>query len=266
MATLQRPVGELLRQWREHRRLSQLELALQTDVSTRHLSFVETGRSTPSRDMLLRLAEHLDVPLRERNLLLLAAGFAPIYAETSLESPRMTAVRSAIRQVLAGHEPYPAIVVDRGWNLVDANASANLFTAQLPPDLRAPPLNVLRVSLHPRGLAPLIVNLGEWRAHLLGRLRRQLALTADPAIERLYAELRAYPCDQPEPEASLPGPGDVAVPLRLRHPAGELAFFSIVASFGTPIDITVEELAIESFFPADARTAEVLRTDPAPAA
>ena len=260
VTTARRAFGELLRQWRERRRLSQLELALQTEVSSRHLSFVETGRSSPSREMVLRLAEHLDVPLRERNVLLLAAGFAPVYGETSLGSPRMTAVRSAIRQVLAGHEPYPAIVVDRGWNLVDANASVDLFTAQLPPELLAPPLNVLRVSLHPCGMAPRIVNLGEWRAHLLGRLRRQLALTGDPAIEHLYAEVRAYPCDQAQPDASLPGPGEVVVPLRLRHTAGELTFCSIVASFGTPVDITVDELAIESFFPADARTADVLRS------
>ena len=254
-----RPVGDLLREWRERRRLSQLELALEAEISTRHLSFVETGRSRPSRDMVLHLAEQLDVPLRERNQLLLAAGYAPVYAESPLDSPQMAAVRAAIRQVLAGHEPYPAVVVDRGWNLFDANAGVALFTAGVPRELLAPPTNVLRVSLHPDGMAPRIVNLGEWRAHLLGRLRRQVALTADPALAALQDELRGYPCDQPEPEVELPGPGDVVVPLRIRHGDRELAFFSTVATFGTPLDITVAEFAIESFFPADPGTAAVLR-------
>ena len=170
----------------------------------------------------------------------------------------MAAVRAAVRQVLAGHEPYPAVVVDRGWNLVDANASVALLTAGVAPALLAPPANVLRVSLHPDGMAPRIVNLGEWRAHLLGRLRRQVALTADPELARLYDELRAYPCDQPEPEIELPGPADIVVPLRLRHDGRELAFFSTVATFGTPLDITVAELAIEAFFPADPDTAAAL--------
>jgi hypothetical protein len=212
--------------------------------------------------MVLRLAEQLDVPLRERNGLLLAAGYAPVYAERGLDSPQLAAVRTALRQVLAGHEPYPALVVDRGWNLVDANDSLALFTADLPAELLAPPANVLRASLHPDGLAPRIVNLGEWRAHLLGRLRRQIALTADPELAALYQELRAYPCDQPEPEVELPGPGDVVVPLRVRQGAAELAFFSTVTAFGTPLDITVAELAIEAFFPADAATAAALRAQP----
>jgi transcriptional regulator with XRE-family HTH domain len=254
-----RPVGELLRQWRERRRLSQLALALQADVSTRHLSFVETGRALPSREMILHLAEQLDLPLRERNHLLLAAGYAPVYAETALDSPPMAPVRVAIRQVLTGHEPYPAVVVDRGWTIVDANASIALFTAGVRPELLAPPANALRMSLHPDGMAPRIVNLDEWRAHLLGRLRRQVALTADPGLAALYDELRAYPCDQPEPESELPGPGDLVVPLRVRHGDRELAFFSTVATFGTPLDVTVAELAIESFFPADAATAAILR-------
>lgn len=258
-AQRQRPVGELLRQWRERRRLSQLDLALQTEISTRHLSFVETGRSRPSREMILRLAEQLDLPLRERNHLLLAAGYAPVYGETALEAAPMAAVREAVRQVLAAHEPYPAVVVDRGWQLVEANASVALFTAGVAPDLLAPPANVLRATLHPAGLAPRIVNLGEWRAHLLGRLRRQVALTADPALARLYDELRAYPCDQPEPAVELPGPGEIVVPLRIRHGGRELAFFSTIATFGTPLDVTVADLAIESFFPADPTTAAALR-------
>jgi transcriptional regulator with XRE-family HTH domain len=256
---LSRPVGELLRQWRERRRLSQLDLALQAEISTRHLSFLETGRSRPSRDMLLRLAEQLEVPLRERNHLLLAGGYAPAFGQTALDAPQMAAVRAALRQVLAGHEPYPAVVVDRAWNLVDANAAAAVLVGQADPALRAPPVNVLRVSLHPAGMAPLIVNLGEWRAHLFGRLRREIALTADPGLAELYQELRAYPCDQSEPDVEVPGPGDVVVPLRLRHGDRELSFLSIMASFGTPLDVTVAELAIESFFPADPATGAALR-------
>jgi transcriptional regulator with XRE-family HTH domain len=256
---LQRPVGELLRQWRERRRLSQLDLALQAEISTRHLSFLETGRSRPSRDMLLRLAEQLEVPLRERNHLLLAGGYAPAFGQTALDAPQMASVRAALRQVLAGHEPYPAVVVDRAWNLVDANGAVNLLVGQAEPELLAPPVNVLRVSLHPDGMASRIVNLGEWRAHLFGRLRRQIALTADPGLAELYQELRAYPCDQPEPDVEVPGPGDVVVPLRFRLDGRELSFLSIMASFGTPLDVTVSELAIESFFPADPGTASALR-------
>jgi transcriptional regulator with XRE-family HTH domain len=253
-----RPIGDLLKLWRERRRMSQLALAVQADISTRHLSFVETGRANPSRDMVLHLAEELDVPLRERNHLLLAAGYAPVYSESVLEAPRMSAVLGAIRQVLKAHEPYPAVVVDREWNLVDANAGIALFTAAADPALMEPPANVLRVSLHPRGVAPRIANLGEWRGHLLSRLRRQISLTADPGLTGLYEELRGYPCDQPEPEIELPGPGDIAVPLRIRHDGRELSFLSTIATFGTPLDVTVAELSIESFFPADEETAAYL--------
>lgn len=256
---LERTVGEMLREWREHRKLSQLEFALQARISSRHLSFVETGRSKPSREMVLRLAERLDVPLRERNHLLLAAGYAPAYSETAMDSPHLAVVRAAVRQVLTGHEPYPALAVDREWNLVDANASLALLTEGVAPELLTPPANCMRIALHPKGLAPRIVNLGEWRAHLLGRLRRQAARTADPALAQLYDELCTYPCDQPEPEVELPGPGDIVVPLRIRYGDRELAFFSTVTTFGTPLDITVAELAIESFFPADAATASLLR-------
>ena len=251
------PVGELLRRWRERRRLSQLQLSVEAGVSSRHLSFVETGRSRPTSDMILRLSEHLDVPLRERNGLLLAGGYAPAYPAGDLDG--MSGVRTAVRQVLAGHEPYPAVVVDRGWNLVEANGSIGIFLDGAAEELLAPPVNVLRLSLHPRGMAPRIANLGEWRAHLLGRLRRQAAATADPDLDALHRELREYPCDQPEPEVELPGPGEVVVPLRYRHRDRELALISMTAVFGTPLDVTLAELAIESFFPADAATAEVLR-------
>lgn len=254
----QRPVGELLRQWRQRRRLSQLELANQAEISTRHLSFVETGRSAPSREMLLRLAERLEVPLRERNLLLLAAGFAPVYAHTAWDAPQLEVVRAAVRQVLTGHDPSPALAVDRAWTLVDANASVALLNDGVAPELLAPPANALRISLHPDGMAGRIVNLGEWRAHLLGGLRRRVALTGDPQLTQLHDELCGYPCDQPEPKLELPEPGAVAVPLRLRHQGRELAFLHTVATFGMPLDVTVAELAINSFLPADPETAAVL--------
>jgi transcriptional regulator with XRE-family HTH domain len=251
------PVGDLLRQWRERRRISQLDLSIDADISTRHLSFVETGRSQPSRDMVLRLADSLDVPLRERNHLLLAAGYAPVYGEGSLDAPQMAAVRQAIRLVLKAHEPFPAVVVDHGWNLVDANATIEVLTAGAAPWLLEPPVNALRLALHPDGVAPRIVNLGEWRAHLLARLRREIAVSADQRLIELLDELREYPGD--EPGVEVPGSGDVVVPLRIRTDVGELRFLSTVATFGTPLDVTVAELSIESFFPANPETAEALR-------
>jgi transcriptional regulator with XRE-family HTH domain len=256
----QRPVGELLRDWRVRRRFSQLDLANLVSVSTRHLSYVETGRSKPSREMVLRLAEHLDVPLRDRNQLLLAAGYAPVYPETSLHSPQMLAIREALRRLLEAHEPYPAFVVDRWWNLVEANSGLALMTAGVAPHLLEPPANGLRITLHPEGLAPRIANLGEVRAHVLGRLHRQVVTTADPDLQDLYDELSGYPCDQPEPVLDIPGPGEVIVPFRIRYDAGELAFLGTVATFGTPLDITVSELVIESFYPADAATADAIRS------
>jgi transcriptional regulator with XRE-family HTH domain len=259
MATKQRrSIGELLREWRERRRLSQLTLALQARVSARHLSFLETGRSQPSRDMVLHLAEQLDVPLRDRNLMLLAGGYAPVYRETALDVPEMSAIRAAVRQLLAGHEPYPALVVDGRWNLIEANASFAVFTEGAAAELLAPPCNVLRLALHPEGLAPRTVNLGEWRAHILLRLRRAVTRSGDAELASLLEELRTYPCDQPEPDAEVPGPGDVAVPLRIRHGDRQLVFIAVIAAFGTPLDITVAELVIESFFPADPDTAAFL--------
>lgn len=249
--------GDLIRTWRQRRHLSQLELSSQVHVSTRHLSFVETGRARPSREMVLHLAEHLDVPLRDRNQLLLSAGFAPVYPESSLHSPQMMAIRGAVRKLLAGHDPYPAVVVDRWWNLVEANASLLLLTAGVAPHLLEPPINVLRLSLHPDGIAPQIQNMGEWRGHLLGRLRRQVALTADPELADLLEELEGYPSDQADEE--MHGPGEVVVPLRIRVDGADLAMLSTVATFGTPLDVTVAELVIETFFPADEATGTWLR-------
>jgi transcriptional regulator with XRE-family HTH domain len=253
-------VGGLLREWRRRRKLTQMELSFGAEISTRHLSFIETGRAAPSRDIVLRLGETLDLLLRERNQLLLAAGYAPVYQETSLDAPAMSAIRGMVRQVLAAHEPFPGIVLDRYWNRVEANQPALLFTVGVAPELLEEPVNVLRLCLHPEGMAPRTVNLGEWRAHLLARLRQQIAMTADPDLIKLCDELQGYPCDQEEPDVELPGPGEIAIPLRLMFGAEELAFFSTVSTFGTPLDITVAELTIESFFPADARTSEVLRT------
>ncbi|MEU9506212.1 helix-turn-helix transcriptional regulator [Micromonospora sp. NPDC048170] len=250
------PVGALLRQWRRRRGLSQLALAVGAEVSTRHLSFLETGRSAPSREMVLRLAEHLDVPLRDRNRLLLAAGYAPVYSHAPLDSPELRRVLDAVRRVLRAHEPYPAVAVDRRWNLVAGNAALPLLTEGVAAHLLRPPANALRLTLHPEGMAPRIANLAEWRAHLLGRLRRHLGLTADAELTALHDELRGYPGG---PDAGLPRAGDVVVPLRLRHAGGELAFLSTVSTFGTPLDVTVEELSIESFFPADDATAAHLR-------
>ncbi|KAA2258156.1 helix-turn-helix transcriptional regulator [Solihabitans fulvus] len=252
-------LGDLLRQWRKRRRVSQLELATGAEISARHLSFVENGRSMPSREIVLRLAEPLGLALRERNQLLMAAGYAPVYEESGLDAPRMAAVRAMVRRVLAAHEPFPAVVLDRYWNRVEANEPARLFSVGVAEELLQEPVNLMRVCLHPDGLAPRVVNLGEWRAHLLSRLRQQVATTADPELSALYEELAGYPCDQPEPEVELPGPGAIAVPLRLRFAGRELVFFSTVSTFGTPLDVTVAELVLESFFPADDETEAVLR-------
>ncbi|PZS13328.1 MAG: transcriptional regulator [Pseudonocardiales bacterium] len=257
-ATAGRPVGELLREWRERRRLSQLDLSIQADVSTRHLSFVETGRSRPTSEMILRLTDQLEVPLRERNSLLLAGGYAPAYPQHGLDEPELARVRAALRQVLTGHQPYPAVVINRWWELVDANASIAVLTAGAAPWLLEPPVNVLRLSLHPDGMAARIANLAEWRAHLLGQLQRRAQATGDARLHELLEELRGYPGET----AGSPSPSDVVLPLRYRHGEHELSFFSISAVVGTATDVTVEELAIEAFYPADEQTALALRALP----
>jgi transcriptional regulator with XRE-family HTH domain len=230
--------------------MSQLELSLQAGVSARHLSFVETGRSRPTREMILRLAEELDVPLRSRNELLLAGGFAPAFGERALGGPQLAATMASLRDVLAGHEPYPAVLIDRHWTLIDANAAAGQFLAGAAPELVEPPINVLRLSLHPDGMAPRIRNLAEWRGHVLHRLRRQAAASADPVLLALHDELAALPGGS----ADVPLDG-VVVPLRF----DDLSFFSITSVLGTPLDVTLAELAIESFLPADRATAAALR-------
>jgi transcriptional regulator with XRE-family HTH domain len=285
-------VGPLLREWRERRRLSQLELAVEAGVSARHVSFVENGRARPSPEMVLHLAERLDVPLRERNQLLLSAGYAPVFGQRTLDDAGMEPVRDAIELVLAGHEPYPALVVDQHWTMVTANRGLAVITEGVAPELLEPPVNVLRVALHPDGLATRIVNLTEWRTHLLERLDRQIAATNDPVLVKLRDELTDFPApasdgsEGHDKEAHGVGIGasaahghgngngagkppattgaqlasEIVVCLRLQVGDAELAFFSTIATFGTAVDVTISELAIESFFPADRSTAEYLRS------
>lgn len=248
------PVGVLLRSWREQRRLSQLALADGAEVSTRHLSFVETGRARPSRDFLLHLSEHLDLPLRARNELLVAGGYAPVYGQTDLDASEMAQVRRAIDLVLAHAEPYPAIVVDRHWNLVRANSGLLLMLDGVDPDLLEPPVNVLRVSLHPRGMQPRLEEFGAYSAHVLTVLRREAAVHGDPVLLALHEELAALPGVQTGGAHT----GDVVLPIRVRTPRGVLSFFTTAARFGTAADVTLAELTIESFFPADAETARLV--------
>lgn len=248
-------VGWLLRQWRERRRLSQLELAARADVSTRHLSFVETGRSRPTSEMILRLADHLEVPLRERNTLLLSGGFAPAYPEHRLGEPSMALISDAITKVLDAHDPFPAVVVDQHWDMVAGNRAIDLLVGGAAAHLLEPPVNVLRLSLHPEGIAPLIVNLGEWRAHLLHRLERQVVASAEASLIALRDELLTYPCPD---DRQAPDTDAIVVPLRLRVGNDELSLFSMTTVFGTPRDITVSELAIETFYPADAASTAIL--------
>jgi transcriptional regulator with XRE-family HTH domain len=253
-ATASAGVGPLLRDWRKRRRLSQLDLALDAGVSARHLSFVETGRSRPSAGMVLQLADRLEVPLRNRNQMLLAAGHAPLFEQHDLEDPEMAPVRRAIDLILDGHEPYPAVVIDRAWEMLGANQAVALLLAGVAEDLMAPPVNVMRLALHPEGMAPRILNLGEWRGHLLERLERQIALTGDPALTSLRDEVAAYP----GPDHTGGSEPAIAVPLRLSTELGELSFISTVATFGTAVEVTASELSIESFFPADEQTADAL--------
>jgi transcriptional regulator with XRE-family HTH domain len=251
-----RHVGDHLREWRQRRHLSQLDLAGDAEISARHLSFVETGRAAPSRDMVMKLAERLEVPLRERNVLLVAAGFAPAFPQRPLDDPALKAARDAIERVLKAHEPNPALAYDRHWNLVSANRMVMPLLAGIPARLLAQPVNILRLAFHPEALAPRTVNLGEWSSHLLERLHRQCEATADPELAKLYHELKAYPV----PARPAPLPADsVAIPFRMRFGDETLSFISTTMIFGTPVDITLSELALETFFPADEMTAIRMR-------
>lgn len=256
-------VGEHLRHWRQQRRLTQLDVALLANTSTRHMSFIETGRAQPSREMLLRLCDRLAVPLRQRNALFVAAGFAPMYPERQLDDPGLHVARRAIDRVLAGHEPYPAIAVDRHWTMVAANRVVAPLLAGVADELLAPPVNVMRLSVHPQGLGSRIVNYIGWREHVMRRLQQQIELTGDPGLAELQRELSALPfpanAGERQPHDATADYADMVVPLRLRSEAGELSLFSTITVFGTPVDVTLAELAIESFFPADEATAQALQ-------
>jgi len=250
-------LGSMLRKWREQRRLTQLEVALDAGISARHLSFVETGRSKPGRAMLLSVAERLAIPYRERNEILLAAGYAPAFPERSLDDPALAPVRAALDRILAAHEPYPAIAFDRGWNLVAANPSATAMVERVDihPSLLEPPVNILRIGLHPRGLAPYVANLGHWRSHFLGRLAQQIAISGDAELSALLEELSEYPVG--EEDADHEREIDALGPVRVRTPdGGEWSFFGMFASFDTPFEVTTSELALELLFPADEVTRE----------
>jgi len=253
--------GEHLRNWRQRRRMSQLDLATEAEISTRHLSFVETGRSAPSREMVLRLAERLDVPLRERNAMLVAAGFAPMYRERPFDDPALAPARRAVELILRSHEPWPALAVDRHWNLVAGNSMVAPLLAGVDPALLTPPVNVIRLSLHPNGLAPRIANLGQWRHHVLERLRQQVHATGDGTLAALSQEIRGYPAAPDEHDLHLGGELlGVAMPFRLRSDAGVLDFISTTTVFGSAVDITLQELALETFLPANETTADAMRT------
>ncbi|WP_331447341.1 helix-turn-helix transcriptional regulator [Streptomyces xanthochromogenes] len=282
-AALETGVGPMLRGWREQRRISQLELALRAGSSARHISFVETGRSRPSEEMVLRLAEHLDVPVRERNALLLAAGYAPHYAQTPLDDPSMSALREGMERLLRAYDPYPALVVDATYTVVAANRGMGMLLDGVAPHLLAPPVNAMRLTLHPEGLAPRIRNLPEWRGHLLEQMERQIALLRSDTLRELYEEVAAHPvppahsrpADAQQPGDATPRPGDAAqrrgdaaahstfpfaLPLRIEHAGTVLSFVSTIATFNTPMDVTVSELAIETFLPADPETAKYLQS------
>jgi transcriptional regulator with XRE-family HTH domain len=265
MATLnsEPSVGPLLREWRKRRQLTQLDLALDAGVSPRHVSFIETGRSKPSAEMVLALAKQLEIPVRERNHLLLAAGYAPVFPERSFTDPEMAPVREALDLILTGHEPYPAVVIDRGWNVVASNSAMAALSTWIDPELLKPPVNAMRVGLHPRGLAQWITNLGEVRAHFIGRLQRQVASSADHDLAALLEEVSRYPAPEHDHDAAAESvANEILTPLmRMRAPDGrELSFFATVATFGTAVEITTSELSIELAFPADTATAEALRT------
>jgi transcriptional regulator with XRE-family HTH domain len=253
-------VGDLLRLWRRRRGLSQLQLSFVAAISARHLSFIETGRAHPSREMTLHLAERLQLPLRERNHLLLAAGYAPVYRARSLADQEMAPARQAIERFLRAHEPYPALILDEHWNLVVANAAMARLTDGVAPELLEPPANILRVALHPEGMAPFTVNFSEWSSRILHRLRERASLSADAKLELLYEELRAYPNVTEQLPAAVAAT-EILLPLRLQRGEEELAFLSTITKFETATDITLAGLALEAFYPADQETAKALLRD-----
>jgi transcriptional regulator with XRE-family HTH domain len=256
MSSNTRSVGDHLKNWRQRRRLTQLDLASEARISARHLSFVETGRAAPSREMILHLAEQLQIPIRERNVLLVAGGYAPMFPERSLDDPALSAAREAIDIVLEGHKPYPAFAIDGRWNIVGSNSALPILYEGVAPELLVRPVNALRLSLHPSGLAPRIVNLAEWRSHLLHRLRQQIDLSADPELLALNRELAEYAIATTTHNSSANG---YVVPLCIRTRVGQLSFFSTTMVFGTPVDVTLSEIAVEALFAADEQTRAIIR-------
>jgi transcriptional regulator with XRE-family HTH domain len=263
-------IGHLIREWRQRRRLSQFDLACEAEISAKHVSFLETGRALPDREMVLHLAERMSVPLRNRNVMLHAAGFDPAYQERSLDDPTFRVTRHSIDLMLRMHEPNPAVAIDRHWIMAASNRAVAVLVSGVDPLLLAAPINFVRLNLHPAGLAPRIINLAEWRQHLLTRLRQQIDATGDPMLMALVEEVTRYPMPtSPIRRARLRDFETLAVPLRLATVHGPLAFFSTTTVFGRPVDITLAELAIEAFFPADAATMSIMRrisAEPAPAA
>lgn len=258
MGQSQQPIGDELRSWRERRRLSQLELSLRAEVSTRHLSFVETGRAQPGRELIVRLTEELQVPLRERNALLISAGFAPISQTRSFDDPSFDAVRGIIKVTLETHKPFPAYVINRYWNIVASNAAVPELFEGVDPKLLRPPVNTIRLLLHPRGVAPRVTNLSAWRTHLLTQLRRQVDLTADHRLEQLLSEVSSFPNPRPDESASTSFDSPV-IPLEIATRIGHLSFLSSTTIFGTPAAPTVEEISLEMLYPANTFTEKAVR-------
>jgi transcriptional regulator with XRE-family HTH domain len=252
-------IGDELRRWRKRRDMSQLDLALSADISTRHLSFVETGRSQPGRELLLRLTRELEIPLRGRNELLVSAGFAPVFQQRSYDDPAFDPVRRVIDAALALHRPFPAYVIDRYWDVVASNGAVPELFEGIAPELARRPMNVVRLMLHPRGLAPRAVNLGAWRTRLLARLRQQVNLTADPALEALLREARSFPGPDAGEEETTDPDSNLMVPLQIMTGIGRLSFLNATMVFGTPVDVTLEEIALEKLYPADASTEDAIR-------
>lgn len=253
------PVGQLLWSWRRRRHLSQLEVSVGSGVSARHLSRIETGRARPSATMILRLGEHLGASLRERNEALMAGGYAPAYRERLLDDAALTRVRGALLGVLEQHEPFPALLLDRRWNIIEANRAFAHLIAGIPSDVLRPPLNALKLSLHPEALAPRVVNMAQWRAHLLLQLTRRVECTADPHLADLLAELTSYPSDDDHRSSAGVGEMDIVLPLVLRLAGHTLSFFSLSATLTSAGDVTLDELTVETFHPSDEATAAVVR-------
>ena len=247
MTLHQPPFGVLLRRWRERRRITQIDLAFAADSSTRHLSCLETGKAQPSREMIVRLARVLEVPLRERNDLMLAAGFAPVFHETKIDG--LSAARSAMDRVLQAHKPYPAFVVDRHWNVVLSNGALPQLYEGCAQALLTQPVNAMRLILHPQGMGPRILNYAAWKTYSLDLMQRQIEANADPVLSSLHSEVAAYRIPgQPDGPATFDETDRLATPLRIATRLGVMSFLNTLTIFGTANDVTLSELALEMLF------------------